>query len=43
MAMFGAVVLARRQIDLSEDERRLAAGLSPLLEDEDNDFAGGAA
>ena len=43
MAMFGAVVLARRQIDLSEDERRVAAGLSPLLEDEDTDFAGGAA
>jgi NADH-quinone oxidoreductase subunit J len=43
MAMFGAVVLARRQIDLSEDERRVAAGLAPLLEDEDTDFAGGAA
>lgn len=43
MAMFGAVVLARRQIDLSEDERRVAAGLSPLLEEEDNELAGGAA
>ncbi len=41
MAMFGAVVLARRQIDLSEDERRVAAGLPPLLEDEDSEFAGG--
>ena len=42
MAMFGAVVLARRQIDLGEDERRLAAGLGPLLEEEDSDLAGGA-
>mgnify|MGYP007048891253 CR=1 FL=1 len=44
MAMFGAVVLARRQIDLSEDEVRVAAGLldvglegpaqqAPLLEE----------
>ena len=41
MAMFGAVVLARRQIDLSEDERRVAAGLAPLLEDEESEFAGG--
>jgi NADH-quinone oxidoreductase subunit J len=41
MAMFGAVVLARRQIDLSEDEVRVAAGLQPLLEDEDSEFAGG--
>ncbi|MCP4833569.1 MAG: NADH-quinone oxidoreductase subunit J [Phycisphaera sp.] len=42
MAMFGAVVLARRQIDLGEDERRVAAGLGPLLEDEDSDLMGGA-
>lgn len=40
MAMFGAVVLARRQIDLSEDERRVAAGLSPLLEEEEPEFGG---
>ncbi len=40
MAMFGAVVLARRQIDLSEDERRVAAGLPPLLEEEESEFAG---
>ena len=43
MAMFGAVVLARRQIDMSEDEVRVAAGLQPLLEDEDSEFAGGDA
>ena len=30
MAMYGAVVLARRQIELGEDERREAAGLRPL-------------
>lgn len=41
MAMFGAVVLARRQIELGEDERRVAAGLEPLLSDDDS--AGGAA
>lgn len=35
MAMFGAVVLARRQIELGEDERRVAAGLEPLLSDEE--------
>lgn len=34
MAMFGAVVLARRQIELSEDERREAAGLRRLYQDE---------
>jgi hypothetical protein len=33
MAMYGAVVLARRQIELGEDERRLAAGLDPLSVD----------
>ena len=42
MAMFGAVVLARRQIDLGEDELRVAAGMAPLLEDEESDFAGGS-
>ena len=30
MAMFGAVVLARKQIELSEDEKRVAAGMQPL-------------
>ena len=34
MAMFGAVVLARRQIELGEDETREAAGLRRF------DFAG---
>ena len=33
MAMFGAVVLARRQIELGEDERRKAAGLSGMVLD----------
>ncbi|RPG21868.1 MAG: hypothetical protein CBB69_001445 [Phycisphaera sp. TMED9] len=42
MAMFGAVVLARRQIDLGEDELRVAAGMTPLLEDEESEFAGGS-
>lgn len=42
MAMFGAVVLARRQIDLGEDERRMAAGLGPLLEDEESEITGGS-
>ena len=27
MAMFGAVILARRQIELTEDEKREASGL----------------
>ena len=30
MAMFGAVVLARRQIELGEEETRVAAGMRPL-------------
>lgn len=34
MAMFGAVVLARKQIELGEDERREAAGLRRLTPDE---------
>ena len=42
MAMFGAVVLARRQIDLGEDELRVAAGMTPLLEEEESEFAGGS-
>jgi NADH-quinone oxidoreductase subunit J len=42
MAMFGAIVLARRQIELGEDERRQAAGLEPILEDEDSEAPGGA-
>ena len=32
MAMFGAVVLARRQIELGEDEIRESAGMSPTVE-----------
>ena len=45
MAMYGAVVLARRQIELGEDERREAAGLRPLsVEDREISVpAGGAA
>jgi NADH-quinone oxidoreductase subunit J len=34
MAMFGAVVLARKQIELGEDERRDAAGMRRLSVDE---------
>jgi hypothetical protein len=34
MAMFGAVVLARRRIDLGEDALRTAAGLSTLSPEE---------
>ena len=36
MAMFGAVVLARRQIELGEDELRVAGGMEPLHANEDN-------
>ena len=43
MAMFGAVVLARRQIELGEDERRIAGGLEPITPDEDGDIPGGEA
>jgi len=32
LAMLGAVVLARRQGDLAEDERRGLAGLSRLVD-----------
>ncbi len=43
MAMFGAVVLARKQIELGEDERREAAGLRRLSPDDPAgaDAAGG--
>ena len=41
MAMFGAVVLARRQIELGEDERRQAGGLEPMVPDEDSEITGG--
>ncbi|MBX3355194.1 MAG: NADH-quinone oxidoreductase subunit J [Phycisphaeraceae bacterium] len=37
MAMFGAVVLARKQIELGDDERREAAGLRRLNPDEPGD------
>ena len=44
MALFGAVVLARRQIELGEDEKREAAGLRRLgLESELPPDAGGGA
>ncbi|MGI9013417.1 MAG: NADH-quinone oxidoreductase subunit J [Phycisphaerales bacterium] len=43
MAMFGAVVLARKQIELGEDERREAAGLEPLSLDEAHHPDGGEA
>jgi NADH-quinone oxidoreductase subunit J len=39
MAMLGAVVLARRQTDMAEDDRRAAAGLS-RMNVEDADLAG---
>ena len=42
MALFGAVVLARRQMEMAEDERRAAAGL-PRIGDEDALRRGGAA
>jgi len=37
LAMFGAVVLARRQIELGEDELRVAAGYRRLAEEGDAD------
>ena len=43
MAMWGAVVLARRQIELGEDERREAAGLRRLSVDEPEADRGAAA
>jgi hypothetical protein len=33
MALFGAVVLARRQMQMAEDERRAAAGMPRIGED----------
>ncbi|MFZ4466130.1 MAG: NADH-quinone oxidoreductase subunit J [Phycisphaerales bacterium] len=42
MALFGAVVLARRQMEMAEDERRAAAGL-PRIGDDDALRRGGAA
>jgi NADH-quinone oxidoreductase subunit J len=42
MAMFGAVVLARRQIELGEDERRKAAGLGGMVLDVPEQERGGA-
>lgn len=43
MAMFGAVVLARKQIEIGEDDRREAAGLRRLAVDEDLPPRGGRA
>lgn len=43
MAMFGAVVLARRQMEMAEDERRVAAGLPRIAPDEPLSSRGGAA
>ena len=40
MAMFGAIVLARRQMELGEDERRQAAGMAPIHQDEENPGGG---
>jgi len=42
MAMYGAVVLARKQIELGEDEKREAAGMSRLSLDADAASGGGA-
>ena len=42
MAMFGAVVLARRQIELGEDERRKAAGMGGMVLDLPENERGGA-
>ncbi|MHC4908942.1 MAG: NADH-quinone oxidoreductase subunit J family protein [Planctomycetota bacterium] len=43
LAMFGAVVLARKQIDLGEDDVREAAGMQRLGFDDDPHPAGGEA
>lgn len=43
MAMFGAVLLARRQIEIGEDEKRQAVGLEPLGEYESRSADGGEA
>ena len=42
MAMFGAVVLARRQIELGEDERRKAAGMAGMVLDLPENERGGS-
>jgi NADH-quinone oxidoreductase subunit J len=42
MAMFGAVVLARRQIELGEDDRRKAAGMGGMVLDLPESERGGA-
>ena len=43
MALFGAVILARKQIELGEDERRGLAGMRRLtVEGEAGGAAGGA-
>jgi NADH-quinone oxidoreductase subunit J len=39
LAMFGAVVLARRQIEHTEEELRVAAGMKPLLDSDDQEGA----
>ena len=41
MAMFGAVVLARKQIELSEDEKRAAAGMARLSVEPEGAAGGG--
>lgn len=43
MAMFGAVVLARKQIEMAEDERRGAAGLPRVFDDSAGPPRGGSA
>lgn len=42
MALFGAVILARKQIELGEDERRSLAGMRRYSIDADGPAAGGA-
>ena len=42
MALFGAVILARKQIELGEDERRSLAGMRRYSIDADGPGAGGA-
>ena len=42
MALFGAVILARKQIELGEDERRSLAGMRRLTVDGEAGGAGGA-
>ncbi len=42
MAMFGAVVLARKQIELADDDRRTAVGLPRISEDPKGPTRGGS-